>query len=63
MKILKGRAFLGYLELIQFIDDNKIIKEDIFAITQGDMTNYSLFYYANPDFKEKDRNIWGKLNY
>jgi len=61
MKILKGRTFISYTQLLQFVDDNKIFREDIIAITQGGPTDYSIFFYGDLDFKEKDRNFWGKL--
>jgi len=61
MKILKGRTFLSYTQLLQFVDDNNIIREDIIAITQGGGSDYSIFFYGDIDLKEKDRNFWGKL--
>ncbi|PJJ79961.1 hypothetical protein [Mucilaginibacter auburnensis] len=61
MKILKGRSFLSYVQLLQFVDDNCIVREDIIAITQGGGSDYTIFFYADKDLKEKDRNFWGNL--
>jgi hypothetical protein len=61
MKILKAKSFLNHVELIRFVSDNKIEKEDIFVITQGGTSDFSIFFYSDSEVKEKERNFWGKL--
>ena len=61
MKILKAKSFSNEFQLIQFVSDNKIEREDIFAITQGGITDYAIFFYSEPEAEEKKRNFWGKL--
>ncbi len=49
MKILFAQAFVGFMpqrELADFVNKNRILKEDILIITQENM-RYTLFYYGN----------------
>ena len=64
MKILKARRFEGHDKLITFVMDNNIAREDILSIkSAGDYSilSFTMFYYADPEVIEKERNFWGKL--
>lgn len=64
MKILKSKDFTGNDALTIFVNDNNIAREDILAINcSGEYTlaRFTLFFYADLEVKEKERNMWGKL--
>lgn len=63
MKILKAKEFSNQAGLTTFVQDNGIDREDIFTIIASgyNTTHYTIFFYADPDVKEKERNMWGNL--
>ena len=63
MKILKSKDFKTPDALTTFVMDNSIDKEDIFTIKAGGhyTANFTLFFYADSEVKEKERNFWGNL--
>ena len=46
MKVLKGKQFPNYRELVEFVANNNIEREDILTITQATAIGITLFYYA-----------------
>jgi hypothetical protein len=55
MKILKSKSFRDPENLVQFVNEEKIAKEDILNITTKD-AGHSIFYYGEPNEEEKSRN-------
>lgn len=45
MKKLKAMHFTSNGDLIQFVNDNGIEREDILTIVRGYVQDYTLFYY------------------
>lgn len=46
MKVLKSKHFSIAIELVDFVAENNIQREDILTITQGAGVGMNLFYYA-----------------
>jgi hypothetical protein len=46
MKVLKTKHFLAGIELVEFVAQNNVLREDILAITQATAVGMNLFYYA-----------------
>lgn len=44
MKVLKAERFTTHQNLLKFVAENKIQREDILTIT--DYSSFTLFYYA-----------------
>ena len=62
MKILKSKGFGNHTTLTTFVNDNGITREDILSIIPESSTGDPVIYfYADSEIKEKERNIWGKL--
>jgi len=60
MKILKSKEFTQHYALTTFINDNNIAREDILIISPKHL-DIVIFFYADPEVTEKERNMWGKL--
>jgi len=63
MKILKSKKFGGHEALATFVNDNNIAREDIHVIIPSNehLAGCVIFFYGDSEFKEKERNVWGKL--
>jgi hypothetical protein len=45
MKVLKAKDFAIYKQLLEFVSNNNIQREEILTITQAITMGYTLFYY------------------
>ena len=67
MIVLKFKEFSGIInpakDLVSFVNDNNISKENILSITQAlnslSHTNYAIFYYADSETKEVTKGFFG----
>jgi hypothetical protein len=62
MKILKSESSISQDLLTKFINDNNITREDIIAITcngEPGMREYTVFFYGDPNIKQKIPSMWG----
>nr|WP_294796270.1 hypothetical protein [uncultured Mucilaginibacter sp.] len=62
MKVLKFESSMSRKLLIIFATDNKIAREDIITITcdgQGSLSEYTLFYYGEPEPEKEKKGFWG----
>ena len=55
MKVLKLKSFRDPENLVQFVNEEKIAKEDILNVTSGDPGHF-IFYYGEPDSEKKSSN-------
>ena len=63
MKILKSKNFAHHTALANFVNDNNIARADIHVIVSSNdsLTGCVIFFYGDSEVKEKERNMWGKL--
>lgn len=64
MLILKSINFSDDTDLVNFINDNNISKENILTIIRGktrvtDKSEFTLFFYGESETKEKTKGFWG----
>jgi hypothetical protein len=52
MIVLKAEGFVQYENLVRFVNENNIKREDILSITTSERHHFTIFFYADSGIKE-----------